>query len=129
MRRAHFPVGRSVDLSIPLDPHGPQPNAYGAPPASARPYSGEGFVLETRSGGPCNCEVIEFTPHCNGTHTESVGHITQVRFPITAVLPDPFLPCSVISVTPHGREIRVEAIEHATAGLDPEFLEACVVRD
>lgn len=128
MRRAFIPVGRWADLSIPLNPHGPQPNAYGAPPAAASPYSGEGFTLDTRVGGSCNCEVIEFTPHCNGTHTESVGHLTAERFPLSTVLPPLFLSCSVISVQPHGREIRAEAVERATSILPPEFLEALVVR-
>ncbi|HSQ56485.1 MAG TPA: cyclase family protein [Gemmata sp.] len=123
-----YRLGRSVDLAIPLDPHGPQPNAYGVPDASGRPYSGTGFTLDTREGGSCNCETIAFTPHCNGTHTESVGHITRERFPISAVELPAFLPCSVISVTPHGREIPPDAIERATAGIPSEFLEALVVR-
>ena len=119
---------RSVDLSIPLDPHGPQPSAYGAPAATARPYAGDGFTLDTRLGGSCNCEVIEFTPHCNGTHTESVGHITRERFPLSAVPLPVFIPCWLISVQPHGREIRAEAIERATASAPQESLQALVVR-
>jgi kynurenine formamidase len=128
MRHARIPTGRTVDLSLPLDPHGPQPNAYGAPPATARPYSGVGFTLDTRAGGSCNCEVIEFTPHCNGTHTESVGHITTERFPIS-VIPIPlFVPCALVSVEPHGREISADAIDRATGDIAPEWLEALVVR-
>src|SRR5690349_16314739 len=100
---------RSVDLSIPLDPYGPQPNAFGAPYATARPYSGDGFALDTRLGGSCNCDVIEFVPHCNGTHTESVGHITRERFPLS-LAPALLLTCSVISVAPEGREIRADAL-------------------
>jgi kynurenine formamidase len=123
-----YRLGRVVDLALPLDPHGPQPNAYAAPPARARPYSGDGFTLDTREGGSCNCEVIEFTPHCNGTHTESVGHLTRERFPLSAALPDPFLPCSVLSVEPQGREIQAAAVERATAGLDPAFTGALVIR-
>lgn len=128
MRRAHIPVGRWVDLSIPLDPHGPQPNAYGVPDATASPYSGEGFTLDTRVGGSCNCETIEFTPHCNGTHTESVGHITTERFPLTAVELPLFLRCLVVSVPPAGREIGEEAIQRVIANTALEWLEALVVR-
>ncbi len=124
----HIPRGNSADISIPLDPHGPQPNAYGVPPATARPYSGDGFTLDTRQGGSCNCEVIHVVPHCHGTHTESVGHITTERFPITAVQLPLLLSCSVISVTPEGREIRADAIERATARIPAEFLDALVVR-
>lgn len=123
MGRSPFPGRKAVDLSIPLDPHGPQPNAYGAPPATARPYSGEGFVLDTRQGGPCNCDVLQLIPHCNGTHTESVGHITDERFPLTAILIPPIVPCVVLSVRPVGREIRPDQFEPLPAGI-----EALVVR-
>jgi kynurenine formamidase len=107
-----------VDLSIPLDPHGPQPNAYGAPPAWARIYTGDGFTLDTRHGAPCNCEVFTVTPHCNGTHTESVGHIAWERFPVTAVELPLFLACSVVSVAPAGREIRAEHLSGIPDGSD-----------
>src|SRR5262245_62119713 len=123
-----YRLGRPTDLALPLDVHGAQPNAFGSPPAKARPYSGEGFTLDTREGGSCNCEVIEFIPHCNGTHTEGVGHLTAERFPLSSILPEPFLACSVISVEPQGRMIGVETIEHAATGLDSDFLEALVVR-
>lgn len=113
-----FSRRRSVDLSIPLDPHGPQPNAYGAWFAIAQPYSG----LDTRLGGSCNCEEIDLIPHCNGTHTESVGHITRERFPLSAVSLPLFLSCSVVSVTPKGREIHAEQFEGV-----PNNLEALVV--
>jgi kynurenine formamidase len=128
MPRPPFSGYRSVDLSISLDPHGPQPNAYGAPPATAHPFSGNGFTLDTRLGGSCNCEVITFTPHCNGTHTESVGHITRERFPISGVLPKFVLVCAVVSVAPEGREIRAHALERALATVSPDFREALVVR-
>ena len=123
-----YPLTKWVDISIPLDPHGPQPNAYGVPPATARPYSGDGFVLDTRRGGSCNCEVIELTPHCNGTHTESVGHLTTERFPLSKVTLPLFLPCALISVTPEGREIRADALERALGKTPAEFRNALVVR-
>jgi len=119
MRHEHTSIRKWVDLSIPLDPHGPQPNAYGAPPATAKPYSG----LDTRIGGSCNCEAIELIPHCNGTHTESVGHITRERFPLSAVQIPLLLACSVVSVTPEGREIHAQQLEGV-----PDNLEALVVR-
>src|SRR5262245_36929029 len=97
-----FTLGRWEDISIPLDPHGAQPSAYGTQPATARPYSGAGFTLDTRQGGSCNCEVLEVIPHCNGTHTESVGHITTERFPLTELRPPLFVTASLISVRPRG---------------------------
>ena len=123
-----FDLGRWEDISIPLDPHGPQPSAYGAPPATARPYSGDGFQLDTRQGGSCNCEVLEMVPHCNGTHTESVGHITTARFPLTIDLLPLFISALLISVRPRGREILADDIERATANAPPAHLGALVVR-
>ena len=118
----HFRIPTlAADLSIPLDPRGPQPNAYGVPPAGARPYSGEGFTLDVRAGGPVNCEVLQLIPHCHGTHTESVGHITADRLPVSEVPMPLFTPCAVITVTPLHREIHTEQVEGKPA-------EALVVR-
>jgi kynurenine formamidase len=72
--------------------------------------------------------VLTIVPHCNGTHTESVGHLTWERFPLSAVDIPLFLSCSVISVAPDGREIHAKAIDRATAMLAAEWLEALVVR-
>lgn len=112
---------RCVDLSIPLDFHGPQPNAYGVPPAVAQPYAGEGFTLAVAQGGAVNCEVWQLIPHGQTTHTESVGHLTRERFPVTAVALPRWTVCAVVTVQPRGREILPES-------LVGEPVEALVVR-
>jgi kynurenine formamidase len=89
---------RAVDLSIPLDFDGPQPNHFGAPPARARPLAADGFVGDTRRGGSCNCDVLELTPHCNGTHTECVGHVTGERLSVAERAREPLLNALVLSV-------------------------------
>ncbi len=43
------------------------------------------FLGDTRSGGSCNAEVLTLTPHCNGTHTECIGHITDERITLAEV--------------------------------------------
>ena len=70
---------KPVSLAIPLDFSGPQPSCFGAPRAGGRPLQTGGFVGDTRAGGSCNCEVLTLAPHCNGTHTECVGHVTDDR--------------------------------------------------
>ena len=97
-------------------------------PRARAPLAGESFTLDTRQGGSCNCEVISFIPHCHGTHTESVGHISTERFPLAAVPLPHFIPCTLISVQPRGRAIRAEEIAAALAGVPPGYLEALVVR-
>ena len=92
--------GKTLDISIPLDFNGAQPNAYGVEKAESKPCEAEGIVGDTRRGGSCNFEQIKFIPHCNGTHTESVGHITHERISVRDCLQDAFVLSALISVTP-----------------------------
>ncbi|HMQ02977.1 MAG TPA: cyclase family protein [Pyrinomonadaceae bacterium] len=82
------------DLSIPLKFDGPQPNAYGVDPAAAKPLG------DTRTGSSVNFGQYTFTPHCNGTHTECVGHITHERISVRDRLKDVILPAVLVSVDP-----------------------------
>jgi kynurenine formamidase len=89
-----------IDLSIPLIFNGPQPNAYGVDAASSTPCGAGDLVGDTRLGGSCNFEQYILIPHCNGTHTECVGHITDERISIRDCLQDIFVRASLITVTP-----------------------------
>jgi kynurenine formamidase len=75
--------GKPVSLAIPLDFAGPQPSCFGAPRAASSPLQSGGFTGDTRAGGSCNCEVLTLAPHCNGTHTECVGHVTDERVAVS----------------------------------------------
>ncbi len=83
-----------ADISIPLKFGGPQPNAYGVDAASAKSHG------DTRSGSSVNFDEYTFTPHCNGTHTECVGHITHERISVQDCLKDVIVPAVLISVEP-----------------------------
>ena len=78
-RRLSADFARPLSIAIPLDFGGPQPSCFDAPPATARPLAAGPFVGDTRAGGSCNCELLTLAPHCNGTHTECVGHVTEER--------------------------------------------------
>ncbi len=91
---------KGLDISIPLIFNGNQPNTYGVDKATSKPYRDGQFVGDTRLGGPCNFEVYNFTPHCNGTHTECIGHITTERFDILSSLKDTMIPAHLISIDP-----------------------------
>ena len=82
-RRLNADFAQPLSIAIPLDFNGPQPSFYDAPAATARPYRESGFVGDTREGGSCNCEQLTFVPHCNGTHTECIGHVTDDRVAVT----------------------------------------------
>ncbi|RPI18002.1 MAG: cyclase family protein [Ignavibacteriae bacterium] len=89
-----------IDISIPLNFYGEQPNAYDADKASAKPVETGNFIGDTRMGGSCNFEEYKFIPHCNGTHTECVGHIADERISIHDTLKDTFIPALLVSVYP-----------------------------
>jgi kynurenine formamidase len=87
--RADF--SKPVSLAIPLDFTGSQPSCFDAPPAVSRPLF---------AGGSCNCEVLTLAPHCNGTHTECVGHVTDERVAIAERLKGGVSLALVITVEP-----------------------------
>ena len=78
--------GQPLSIAIPLDFDGPQPSCFDAPAAAAKPFRSGGFVGDTRAGGSCNCELLSLAPHCNGTHTECVGHLTDERVTVSESL-------------------------------------------
>jgi len=95
-----FDLGHPIDISIPLRFNGPQPNAFGVEPATARPCEYGSLVGDTRRGGSCNFEQVTLIPHCNGTHTECVGHITNERISIRESVTDAFVEAELITVDP-----------------------------
>ena len=89
-----------LDVSIPLEFNGAQPNVYGVERASSKACEAGELVGDTRRGGSVNFEQVKFIPHCNGTHTESVGHITRTRISIYDSLQDAFILATLVSVEP-----------------------------
>ena len=96
----HVDLGRPIDISIPLVFNGTQPNAFGVEPATSSPCVSGSLVGDTRQGGSCNFESYTFIPHCNGTHTECIGHITSERISVRDCLQDVFVPAQLVSVEP-----------------------------
>jgi kynurenine formamidase len=96
--RVDFKQG--ICVGIPLDFAGVQPCHFGAEPASTVPMNSGGFIGDTRRGGPCNVPVITMNPHCNGTHTESVGHIVNEPVSVHEVLSGGMILACLVSVFP-----------------------------
>lgn len=95
-----FDSEKEIDISIPLKFNGEQPNAYGVKKARAETFLSDKFVGDTRRGGSCNFEEYTLIPHCNGTHTECVGHISNERISIHENIKDIMIPAVLISVKP-----------------------------
>lgn len=99
-RNYRFDADERFDISIPLNFNGAQPNAYGVQRATAKACETESLIGDTRRGGSCNFEEYKLIPHCNGTHTECVGHLTHQRLSIHDSLKDAFIPATLITVQP-----------------------------
>ncbi|MCZ6560214.1 MAG: cyclase family protein [Gammaproteobacteria bacterium] len=97
-QRFRADLQQPVDIAIPLQFSGPQPSHFGAAIATSHPFESDGFVGDTRAGGSCNCEEIVLVPHCNGTHTECVGHITDQRVSLHDCLKDSLMTAMLVSV-------------------------------
>jgi arylformamidase len=88
------------DLSVPLRFDQPQPVFFGVAGASERAVTAGSFVGDVRAGGSCNCATFSITPHCNGTHTECVGHITGERLSVRSLCEQTLDVALVVSVAP-----------------------------
>ena len=84
-------AGAAIDLAIPLDFHGVQPRFFADAAASSAPLEAGSFNGEVRRGASCNCSIHTFAPHCHGTHTECVGHLTEDGHSLADHGPEPTL--------------------------------------
>lgn len=137
-------ISQPHNIAIPLKFNGEQPNAYGVEKATSRPCEADKLVGDTRRGGSCNFEQYKFIPHCNGTHTESVGHLTFERISVHESLNDAFIPATLISVEPEKKDetnetysveldetdrlVTRKSLENALQTADENFLEGLIVR-
>mgnify|MGYP000249074267 CR=1 FL=1 len=98
----HLPIdlGAPVSLALPMRFDGGGPRHFGAPAAVSRPFELPGFSGEVRTGASCNCRMIELTPHCNGTHTESVAHLLEEGLDVCEIVPLGLLPALLLSLAP-----------------------------
>ncbi len=88
------------DLSIPLAFDAPQPTFFGVPAAVGTAVAAGSFVGDVRRGGSCNCSTYTLAPHCNGTHTECVGHVTAERLSVRELSGEHFSVALLVSVGP-----------------------------
>ena len=116
-RRWRADVSAPADLAIVLDFNGAQPSFFVATPASSEPLRLGSFSGSVAQGASCNCAVQTLAPHCHGTHTECIGHVT--RSPVTIASLTPVAPAValVVSVRPEplGAAVSTVARGHAAA--------------
>jgi kynurenine formamidase len=101
------------DLSLPLTFDGAQPTFFGAAAASARPLVAGSFKGDVREGSSCNCASYSLTPHCNGTHTECIGHVTSERISVRDIAAHGPQPALLVTVHPVVADATTETTDPA----------------
>jgi arylformamidase len=100
-REVGVDLSKPVSLALDLDfDRESQPRHFGAPAATSTPFAVPGFSGSVQHGASCNCNVLTLNPHCNGTHTECVGHLTRERADAYKVAPVGLVPAILLSVEP-----------------------------
>lgn len=97
-RRYRSDLNQGVSIAIDLDFGGPQPSHFGAAPAVCEPMRSGEFVGRTSAGGSCNVDVLKLNPHCNGTHTETVGHLVDQVVSVSTQATEAFFVAALITV-------------------------------
>ncbi len=87
-------------IAIVLDFFGSQPNHFDAEAAAVEPMQAGGFIGSTVQGGSCNVDVIRMNPHCNGTHTESISHLTNELVAPHEAIQQPLMLAELITLQP-----------------------------
>jgi arylformamidase len=106
-------LSRPFEIAIPLNFTADQPRHFGAPAASTHPFSVPGFPGSVANGASCNCNVITLIPHCNGTHTECVGHLTAETLDVHRQVPPGLLPALLTTIEPVDAQRAPETTEPA----------------
>jgi arylformamidase len=100
-REIGIDLSKPISLAIGLDFSELQPRHFGAPAATSLPFSVPGFSGSVAQGASCNCQVLTLNPHCNGTHTECVGHLTRERADAYKIIPPGLVPTLLLSIEPN----------------------------
>jgi kynurenine formamidase len=110
-------LAAGASLARVLDFQGPQLRCFGAPAASSVPLEVGSFNGRVVRGASCNCSTLTLTPHANGTHTESVGHLTVERVDVHSLVPQRLLLAALLTVEP-------ETAADSREGSEPEPADA-----
>ena len=117
-RELRINLARPASIAIELDFSKDQPRHFGAPPASTRPFAVPGFSGSVEQGASCNCHTLTLIPHCNGTHTECVGHLTREPIDAHRVVPLGLVPALLVSIEPTHARTCGESTEPAPESMD-----------
>lgn len=95
--KVQFDSTQGIDLSIAVSFNTPV-LAFGVPAPTKTIYKAGSYVGSVEQGGNSNCDTIEFNPHCHGTHTECIGHITNRKILVRDALEENIFLTKVVTI-------------------------------
>ncbi len=108
---------KPLDLSLPIEANNENPNCYYAEVPIFHTIRAGDFVGSVKEGGKVNYQKITFTPHGNGTHTETYGHISADKdATLYNCLKQHLFFAQIITVTPQKKNLekKLEEKENKT---------------
>ncbi len=97
-RTYNIDLNEVIDLSIPYNFNGKQPNFYNVKKGTLRPLKTDNIDWDVSMGASCNVSEISMNIHCSGTHTESVGHLLKKSGDIGLLLTKPIMAANLITI-------------------------------
>ena len=102
-RKYKIDLTKPIDISIPLRASKENVNAWYLKPPTIEPVHDKGWTASVKQGASINFNTITFNPHAHGTHTECVGHITEIVHSVNKQLKQSFFLSEVITVAPENQ--------------------------
>ncbi len=96
--RVDLSAGVSLGLTIGEDGH--HPRFFVDQAAQFQALKAGDFSGRVCHGGSCNADEVRFIPHCHGTHTEGLGHVTLARDPVDRSVNQAMYTATVVTVRP-----------------------------
>ncbi len=125
-KKVKVDFSKPLDISIPMKAGKENVNAFYIPPVTMEPFKSGSFIGDVKQGGSCNVFSINFNPHGNGTHTETVGHISKEKYPIYKCLTTYYFVAELITIRPQiindDHVVVRSQLEELLKGKNPEAL-------
>ncbi|WP_339754274.1 cyclase family protein [uncultured Winogradskyella sp.] len=99
-KKLKIDLSQPLDISIPLKGDVSNVNAWHVEPPKIAPEVIDGKTISVAKGAVVNFNTISFNPHSHGTHTETVGHITEKVYSVNKQLKQFFFLAEVVTVAP-----------------------------
>lgn len=128
-KKIKIDLSKPLDISIPLRASKSNANAWYIDEPKIEPVIIDNWVASVKEGADVNFNNIYFNPHAHGTHTESVGHITDKFYSINKCLKRFMFTAEVITVAPETKgEDEIISKEQIKYLLKRKSPEAIVIR-